>query len=167
MKDLDVIIEIFETNVDLSELQMINRILSDEGNPKANSIRKTQIIADSIRICLSSKNFDTASSRFNLMNKMFHEISEDKYLDKEELDYIKKKVDETKKTFNTASYLNASTGFVEKSLKMKSTKGKLKRLALAIQILKDGLEDLKSDKSKILPILSELIKEEEQLKEVA
>ena len=160
MKNL--IIEIFETKMSLERIQEINEMYH-ENSTKAALIRDVQILSDSIRICLSSKNENTAFSRFDLLNRVFERVSNSSGLDEDVLGYVNEKVENAKKKFETIVYLNLAEGYKEKSLKMKSSKGKLKYLNLAESILKKGLLASESDKEILNSALQKVLEEKHSL----
>ena len=164
------IVKIFETDMSLEDMQKMNEMFAF--NPKKVSlVRSLQILKDSMALCLSSKNFDVAFNRFDLMKKTFKNIFEVKHLlTKDELIYIQNKFKTANKLFYTNVYINASLGSQKKSLKMKSKKGQIKYLNIAIEFLEKGLKDINSNKATINSMLLTLEKRKELLlanKEVA
>ena len=159
-----IIIEHFESNVSLERAREINRYMNSLDVLKGYLINDVRILTDSMRICLSSKKIDTAFSRFKLANQKFEEMSRSSFLDKETYLYIAEQMNRMRKQFNTVVYINSSKGHVEKSLKMKSKKGKLKYLSLAEDVLRDGLQESNNDKNIINLNLKEVLHQKDILK---
>ena len=127
-------------------------------------VRSLQIFIDSLRISLKSKNFDTALYRNQLMNEKLSRLASCG-LPKHYLEQVKKVADSANEEFKTALYLNAAKGFMSKSLKMKSPKGKIKYLNSAKDILETGMKSSGSDEEKIKLALSEVDREIKLLSE--
>ena len=157
------IVKIFETDMSLEDMQKMNEMYATDFK-KQTLVRNLQILKDSMVLCLSSKNFDVAFSRFNLMNEAFENIFEVKHLlTEDELIYIQNKFKIANGLFHTNVYINASLGSQKKGLKMKSKKGQLKYLNIAIEFLEKGLEDVNSNKATINSMLLTLEKRKKLL----
>ena len=152
------IINIFERKMTLEEMQAMNEYYMNHEVKKYSVVRHLQIINDSIKMCLSSKNNDTAFSRFELLDKTYRKevLPNKNLLTNDEFQYVAKKMNEVYELFPKKVYLNVALGFEAKASKMKSNKGKLKYLNLAIDSLKDGLKDARSDKPKLKAMLDRL-----------
>ena len=100
------------------------------------------------------------------MKKTFKNIFEVKHLlTEDELIYIQNKFKIANELFYTNVYINASLGSQKKSLKMKSKKGQIKYLNIAIEFLEKGLKDINSNKATINSMLLTLEKRKKLLLE--
>ena len=160
--DISLIEEIFESNCTLERYQ---EMANSSDMEYVKIVRLLQTIKDSQRLCLKSKIEETANYRHQFMNEQYLSLST--ILSGKELSYVKGIVDDTNTKFPTVVYLNISEGLYQKSIKMKSIKGKLKHLNIAISTLEDGLEDSKVDKDLIGNLLRDLTEKKVDIEKAA
>lgn len=109
--------------------------------------RMREIFSDSIRIALNSKNPETAKSRYDLSLATYHEILAHA-APSPDLDYVTRHMKRVVALHPAMLSINQAIGCMDKAAKLKSTKGKLKRLASAREIMESIPDDIIADRAK-------------------
>lgn len=130
------------------EARKLNNSLSKTNFPRSALIRRLQILRDSIEIALSSKKQDTAESRMAEVNSSYAEIKSEHaaLVTPETMAEIERVVFECKRLFSTNLYTNIASAHIEKAEKLKTAKSKVKYAALAMEAIRQGLENPQSEK---------------------
>ena len=109
--------------------------------------RMVEIFSDSIHIALDSKNPETAKIRYDLSLETYHEILAHA-APSPDLDYVTRLMKRVVALYPAMLCINQAIGCMDKAAKLKSAKGKLKRLESAREIMESIPDDIIVDRAK-------------------
>lgn len=129
------------------EVKQVFAAARKTGFDRLDVVRNLKVLRESVHICLTSKKRQTAEGRMEaveecyaaLQGKYRHSVSD------HVLDEVVRIVEETREQFKKMLFLNVAKGHVEKAASLKTAKSKLKYLALAREVLEEGLDDNEND----------------------
>lgn len=158
MEFQNLILDTIKRRMSFEEAKSIYSSLLTSDMRKADLIRKLQIIRDSIDISLSSKKQDVAESRNKTLQQLFTEIKQ-KYMDLMNADVfveVSTIIENAGSEFHPALYKNIASGYIEKASKLKTEKAKLEYQNMAREILREGINNPKSNRKVLENMLSQI-----------
>ncbi len=122
----------------------------------ALALRDLEVMRESLELAITSKNWETATSRMQLAASIFERLCSANELASDRRGRIAARFARDQQEFGTVVYLNCAQGLLERASRLKTPKGRAKYISQARELLERGLKDPKAEAARLQVLLDKM-----------